>query len=257
MGTDVCLSTGIVPEIDARVNLEAPLSDTGMLCPPFRGPDEGRKMMHVPSVSATACVSPGYRLPHEIAERLEATLAGRKNASAARALAEWLARWWSAPRRLLYAFVIDRREVAGRTDLGLTEARVRGAIAALVEIGFLARYEPDPGKCYQRTADGLQRRPIRYRFGEEYAPAFARANARAVATRSAHPPRRPDPRAELRTTASARPEYPLATMSRPSIQLTQMQSLGGSRLYLGEQTCRETLSPLEAALERLRWSIGA
>src|SRR3954453_9227359 len=140
-------------------------------------------------------MSCAYRLPRAVADRLETALRGRKNAPAVLALATWLARFWSAPRRLLYAFPVDRRAVAGREDLGLTEARVRGAVAVLEEIGFLARYEPDPGKRYQRTEEGLHRRPILFRFGEEYGTEFAKANARAQAARGAPAPaRRPVPR---------------------------------------------------------------
>ncbi len=206
-----------------------------------------------------------YRLPRAVADRLETALSGRKNAPACLALATWLARFWSAPRRLLYSFPVDRRAVAGRDDLGLSEARVRGAIAVLEEIGFLARYEPESGKRYQRTAEGLQRRPILFRFGEEYGPAFAKANARSQAARGAPAPaRRPvTPPAPLRaptadlmasgTTQARRPAGP------PS-QLAQKQAIGGSRVLMGENEKPEsgsTSSGLEAALERLRrgvWS---
>ncbi len=118
-----------------------------------------------------------YRLPRSVADRLETALRGRKNAAACLALAHFLARFWSSPRRLLCALPVDRRALAGHEALGLTEARVRGALAVLVEIGFLARYEPDAGKRYQRTEGGLQRRAILHRFGEEYAVAFTAANA--------------------------------------------------------------------------------
>jgi len=55
------------------------------------------------------------------------------------ALATFLGRFWSTPNRLLTAFPIDRRELAGHAALGLTEARVRGAIRTLEEVGFLDR----------------------------------------------------------------------------------------------------------------------
>ncbi|WP_018264067.1 hypothetical protein [Methylobacterium sp. WSM2598] len=200
-----------------------------------------------------------YRLPRSIADRLDAALAGRRNAAAARQLAAWLGRWWSAPRRLLYAFPIDRRALAGREDLGLSEARVRGALAALEEVGFLARYEPDPGKRYQRTAEGLHRRPILFRFGDEYGVAFAQANARAQAARgAAAPARRPVPRPEPRPVVLAPPARPAApAAARASSQLAQKQPLGGSLLLMGEQNRTEPLSPLDQALERLRRGIGA
>jgi hypothetical protein len=135
-----------------------------------------------------------YRLPAGVRDRLSAALAGRKNRDAAFALAVFLARFWSSPRRLLCAIPVDRRALAEHEALGLTEARVRGALAVLVEVGFLARYEPDPGKRYQRTEGGLQRRAILHRFGEEYAVAFTAANARAQAARGAPTPARRQPR---------------------------------------------------------------
>jgi hypothetical protein len=205
----------------------------------------------------------GYRLPRSIADRLSTALQGRKNAPAALALAEWLARMWSAPRRLLYAFPVDRRAIAGREDLGLTEARVRGALTVLEEIGFLARYEPDPGKRYQRTKEGLHRRPILFRFGEEYGPAFAKANALAQAARAAPAPARrpiiarPEPLPAVLNHSADRQRPSREREARPLPQLAQKQNLGGSHLLMGEQNRTKPMSPLEAAIERLRRGIGA
>ncbi len=50
-----------------------------------------------------------YRLPAGVRDRLSAALAGRKNRDAAFALAVFLARFWSSPRRLLCAIPVDRR----------------------------------------------------------------------------------------------------------------------------------------------------
>src|SRR5215212_11582530 len=69
-----------------------------------------------------------YRLPHDVRDRLAEALATYRNRDAAFALATFLGRFWSAPNRLLTAFPIDRRELAKHAALGLTEARVRGAI---------------------------------------------------------------------------------------------------------------------------------
>ena len=221
--------------------------------PAPKGFDEPRQRREVvPSRGAWCPDSAGpYRLPAGIRDRLSAALAGRKNRDAAFALAEWLGRFWSAPRRLLYSFPVDRRAIAGREDLGLTEARVRGALAVLEEIGFVARYEPDPGKRYQRTAEGLHRRPLLFRFGEEYAVAFTAANARAQAARGTPAPaRRPIPRPEPQRAPAANVAAPRAM---PSAQVAQKQTLGGSRLIMGEKPGG---SPLEAAIERLRRGVG-
>src|SRR5436309_915000 len=72
-----------------------------------------------------------YRLPRDVRDRLTAALVPFRNRDAAFALATFLGRFWSAPNRLLSAFPIDRRELADHAALGLTEARVRGAIRTL------------------------------------------------------------------------------------------------------------------------------
>lgn len=201
-----------------------------------------------------------YRLPRSVADRLETALSGRKNAPACLALAHFLARFWSSPRRLLCAFPIDRRALAEHEALGLTEARVRGALAALVEIGFIARYEPDAGKRYQRTEGGLQRRAILHRFGEEFGVEFAKANARAQVARGATAPaRRPIvPPAPMqapmtspvpsKTTSPRRPANPLNLVA-------QKQSIGGAVVIMGENR-QASDNPLEKAIERLRRGIG-
>src|SRR4051795_2221300 len=80
-----------------------------------------------------------YHLPHDVRDRLTADLAPYRNRDAAFALAVFLGRFWSTPARLLTAFPIDRRELADPAALGLTEARVPGAIRTLEEVGFLDR----------------------------------------------------------------------------------------------------------------------
>ncbi|ACL63355.1 conserved hypothetical protein (plasmid) [Methylobacterium nodulans ORS 2060] len=195
-----------------------------------------------------------YRLPRTIAERLETALRGRKNAAAALALAKWLGRFWSTPSRFLSAFPIDRRAIAGREDLGLSEARVRGAIAALEEVGFLDRAEPAAGRRYQRTDEGLQRRAMLFRFGPDYGQAFRAANARAQAARGAPAPaRRPiTPSAPLRPPVS----LPAPSRAMPAAQVAHKQSSGGAVLLMGEKGRATPESGLEAALERLRRAGG-
>src|SRR4051812_46479895 len=105
-----------------------------------------------------------------------------RNRDAAFALAVFLGRFWSMPNRLLAAFPIDRRELANHTALDLTEARVRGAIRTLEEVGFLDRAVAS-GSTRRPTPDGLHRKPVLFMFGAEYGPLFGAANRRAAAAR--------------------------------------------------------------------------
>src|SRR5215207_8730333 len=100
-----------------------------------------------------------YRLPHDVRDRLTAALVPYRNRDAAFALATFLGRFWSTPARLLTAFPIDRRGLADHPALGLTEARVRGAIWTLEEVGFLDRAVTS-GSTHKPTPDGLHRKPI-------------------------------------------------------------------------------------------------
>jgi hypothetical protein len=123
-----------------------------------------------------------YRLPHDVWDRLVSGLAPARNRDAALALAVFLARFWSTPSRITSAFPIDRRELADRADLGLTEAQVRGAIRALENVGFLDRTVAS-GSTHRPTPDGLHRKPVLFQFGSEYASSFGMANKRAQKAR--------------------------------------------------------------------------
>src|SRR5918995_887792 len=78
-----------------------------------------------------------YRLPHDVRDRLSAALAPFRNREAAFTLAIFLARFWTAPRRLGLAFTIDRRALVDHGELALTEKRIRSAITTLEAVGFL------------------------------------------------------------------------------------------------------------------------
>src|SRR3954465_2728216 len=131
----------------------------------------------VPSPSAGP-----YRLPYDVRDRLTAALAPYRNRDAAFVLATFLGRFWSTPARLLTPFPIDRRELAEHPALGLTEARVRGAIRTLEEVEFLDRAVAS-GSTHRPTPDGLHRKPVLFMFGSEYGPLFSVANRRAAAAR--------------------------------------------------------------------------
>src|SRR3982750_2061911 len=123
-----------------------------------------------------------YRLPRDVRDRLTAALAPFRNRDAAFVLATFLGRFWSMPNRLLTAFPIDRRELANHAALGLSEARVRGAIQTLEEVGFLDRAVAS-GSTHKPTPDGLHRKPVLFLFGQEYGLLFSMANKQAQAAR--------------------------------------------------------------------------
>src|SRR3954471_6860802 len=105
-----------------------------------------------------------YRLPRDIRDQLLSALASFRNRDAAFALAVFLGRFWSAPGRIEQSFPIDRRALADHPDLGLTEARVRGAIRTLERVGFLDRVTADKGSRFQRLDSGdLHRKPVPFR----------------------------------------------------------------------------------------------
>jgi hypothetical protein len=192
-----------------------------------------------------------YRLPHEIRDRLAAALAPYRNREAAFALAMFLARFWSMSGRVALPFPIDRRALAGREDLGLTEARVRGAIATLEAVGFLARFVTS-GSSYRPTEEGLRRKPIPFQFGSDYAPLFIAANARAAAARG----RREGARRPLTPENARGPS--LASVS-PPLKSPKLKGAPEGEVIMGEIVKGRGIPPrasvldpnLEAALDRL------
>jgi hypothetical protein len=142
-----------------------------------------RRPFHLTPIGAR---SP-YRLPRDVQDRLASALAPYRNREAAFALAVFIARFWSAPGRIVESFHIDRRALSegnssAAEDLNLTEKRIRSAIRTLEEIGFIDRAVTS-GSKYKATETGLQRKPVRFLFGSEYFPLFDAANKRAAAAR--------------------------------------------------------------------------
>src|SRR3954471_8723893 len=148
---------------------------------PFPRPAPRRSRSNPRAFTPSPLAGP-YRLPHGVRDRLTAALVPFRNRDAAFALATFLGRFWSTPTRLLAAFPIDRRELAAHAALGLTEARVRGAIRTLEEAGFLDRTVAS-GSTHRPAPDGLHRKPVLFLFGSEYGPLFSAANRRAAAAR--------------------------------------------------------------------------
>ena len=193
-----------------------------------------------------------YCLPHAVRDRLTADLKPYRNRDAAFALAVFLARFWSTPSRIIDAFPIDRRELADRPDLGLTEDKVRGAIRVLEEIGFLDRAMAS-GSRYKATEDGLRRKPILFMFGVDYAPAFIPANRRAAAARGGHSGERRVIRPEMARRPSVAASVALPPKSPKS------KSEAESPVLMGEVRQTSGIPPqasepnlqLEAALDRL------
>jgi hypothetical protein len=167
----------------------------------------------------------------------------------------FLGRFWSMPGRVALPFPIDRRALAGHRDLGLSEARVRGAIRVLEEVGYLARFVTS-GSSYRATEEGLRRKPIPFQFGSDYAPLFIAANNRAAAARGrqegARRPVTPDP-ARGPSLASAGP--PLKSPKDKSEAKPLM--IMGEIVKGGIPPHASVPDPnLEAALERLRKAAG-
>jgi hypothetical protein len=206
-------------------------------------------------VSAVSA-SQTYRLPRAVQERLSVALEPFRNREPALALANFLARFWSAPSRIVQAFHVDRRALCQLEDLGLSEDRIRGALKTLEAIGFLDRVEQQ-GSRYKATEDGLRRKPIFFRFALDYRglfevanKAYRRAKERLSALRQAIMP-------QTKERAST-------GLCEARSQLPQIQSPSVSVLHLGEKEKESGIPPkafepdpkLESALERLKRAIG-
>jgi hypothetical protein len=172
---------------------------------------------------------------------------GYRNRDAAFSLAVFLGRFWSAPGRIEQTFPIDRRALANRPDLRLTEAQVRGAIRALEEVGFLDRAIPGKGSRHRLTgAVELHRKPVLFQFGSDYASSFSRANQRTQKARERHSGAR---RALLAPVTASR-AFTTSALSSPKNKIS-----GASKVLMGELKPRllepTSLNPkLEAALDR-------
>src|SRR4051812_47528517 len=190
-----------------------------------------------------------YRLPHDVQDRLSAALACYRNRDAAFALAVFIGRFWSAPGRIEQAFPIDRRALANHPDLGLTEAKIRGATRTLERTGFLDRVEPDRGSRYQRTDTGdLHRKPVCFRLGLSYRASFEIANKRAQKRRE----RRGLARRVIAPAQGLRPS--LASAKAKGLKSPKSISEAETKVLMGEIRSSPpptSLNPkLEAALER-------
>jgi hypothetical protein len=210
-----------------------------------------RRPFH-PSQDASA-----YRLPHDIRDRLAGSLAPFRNRETAYALAVFVSRFWSMPGRVAGAFPIDRRALADRRDLALTEARVRGAIKTLEAVGFLDRAIPDPGSKYKAVGEGLHRKPILFVFGSDYGPAFIAANKRAAAARGRASRTRGSNTAETtRRPVSGLPSASNLKSPKCRSETDRLVIMGEVRKGIGLPP--KTFVPdanLEAALERLRQGV--
>ena len=194
-----------------------------------------------------------YRLPHDVRDCLTAALAPYRNRDAAFALATFLGRFWSTPNRLLSAFPIDRRELADHAALGLTEARVRGAIRTLEEVGFLDRAVRS-GSTYQPTPDGLHRKPVLFMFGSDYGPLFSAANRRAAAARERRSGSRRGPGpAAVRRPSTGLPAARLTNSPKSKSREADKVIMGELRTALPDLPASITPLPaFEAALNRFK-----
>src|SRR5829696_7831242 len=185
-----------------------------------------------------------YRLPQTVRDRLEVTLGPFRNRERALALATFLGRFWSMPGRVALPFPIDRRALADRADLELTEGEVRGAIRTLEAIGFLARWKT-LGSRYKATDAGLRRKPVPFMFGSDYMPAFIAANGRAAAARGGQDSARRYPTLQKRerpsaTAPEARNRAPVPPL-KCSYNLPKDKSAAQAALLMGKN--RSALEP--------------
>src|SRR3954465_9718575 len=193
---------------------------------PLPRPGSRRSRSNRRPFTPSPCAGP-YRLPRDVRDHLTVALVPFRNRDAAFALATFLGRFWSTPNRLLTAFPIDRRELADHAALGLTEARVRGAIRTLEEVGFLDRAVAS-GSTHKPTPDGLHRKPVLFMFGSDYGPLFSAANKRAAAARE----QRSGSRRGSVLASSPRPSAGLPT-ARP-INSPKSKSREADKVIMGE-----------------------
>src|SRR3954453_17822468 len=216
--------------VEAPPRAELPARMLQPLLPfPRRAPRRSRGVRgpFTPSLSAGP-----YRLPHDVRDRLATALAPFRNREAAFALATFLGRFWSMPSRLLTAFPIDRRELAEHPALGLTEARVRGAIRTLEEVEFLDRAITS-GSTHKPTPDGLHRKPVLFLFGSDYGPLFSAANKRAAAARERRSgERRPPP------TPASPPRPSTGVLTARSLNSPKYKDSEAAKVLMGEITAR-------------------
>lgn len=221
----------------------------------LKAPQVRLRSVRRPFTPATGA-SGAYTLPKGLQDRLTALLAPFRNRDAAFALAVFLARFWSSPARITMAFPVDRRALAERAlSLELTEAQVRGGVRTLERIGFLDRAVPVSGSRYKATPEGLQRRPVLWHFGSDFAPAFLAANKRAQTAQ--------EPRARVQrpqgASVNGRPSTRL--LAHPGAISPKDMSKAKSVVFMGDvakgspggrsPTPTEANPALEAALDRL------
>ena len=202
-----------------------------------------------------------YTLPAGALAQLQGDATGARNAQKAVILATHVARYQSAPANLGRSFPLDRRALAQPCDLPLSEGEIRGALKLLEEVGFVVRV-PAPGSPYQRTVEGLRRKPIWFTLGEPYLAMFAEANRKPRGgPQAAQGGRRPLPASPLPATRprpswsppEQRTNSPKNTPQNPTFvnlgELAKRHSR--TNLPLPESRRDSWLSPLEAAIATL------
>jgi DNA-binding transcriptional ArsR family regulator len=197
-----------------------------------------------------------YQLPQGIRDQLTVVLRPFRNRDAAFALATFLGRYWSTPSRLALPFPIDRRALTDHAALGLTEARVRGALRTLEEVGFLDRASIEgSSRRYRLKETGeLHRCPVLFTFGNEFRPAFLQANERAQKLRErVQRPERLSPASYRRRPSVASPQRSYANSPKDMVSEAVSVLTGelSERLRCLTPASVED-SPLEARLGRVR-----
>jgi hypothetical protein len=160
-----------------------------------------------------------------------------------------------------FVLVVRQSKGSSESDGAVRRGRVKvGAIRTLEAVGFLD-WAIAGGSTHKKTRDGeLHRKPILFRLGSEYAPAFTAANRRAAAARGGHS-------GERRVLAPSTPHRISTVNFRASLlNFPKATGISESTVPMGEIRTGKPIDlppktyvsapKLEAALEDLKRAIG-
>ena len=191
-----------------------------------------------------------YRLPHDVRDRLAAALRPLRNRDACLALATFVARFWTAPRKLGLPFMLDRRALAPVEALGLSEARVQRR-----DPGAGAHRVPRPSRDRRADASGDAGGPAPQARGV-HVRGRPTGRLRAANKRAAGGPWQAFTGGATQTPAAPQRASTALPAARPT-NSPKYKPSEATKVYLGEKHAAtpppiETNLKLEAALDRWR-----